>query len=272
MPALAWLTSPDAVKALSGGTQLDVQHLLETRATVYLLGRHEAHTAALLAALTGRIIRDARAVAGHMPGGRLDPPLTLALDEAARIAPVPLPDISGDCGGTGITLIAVFQSRADVTDRWGVSGAARLINNCGARVLFGGCLDAGELKAWSDVAGERDETAHNYDKGGDRTGHNTRKVAVLPPTQLANPGRFHAVVFHRDMPPLIGKVGMAWRRRDVRDTLGWRLLGARLRRWRAAVTPSPAQLPPMRHQPAPSGSTVPPPIHPVSPTPAQSEH
>lgn len=244
MPALAWLTSPEAVKAISGGTPLDVAELIRSRATVYLLGRHEAHTAGLLAALTGRIVRDARALAGHLPGGRLDPPLTLALDEAARIAPVPLPDISGDCGGTGITLLAVFQSRADVSDRWGTSGAARLITNCGARVLFGGCADADELKAWSDLAGTREEKAHNHDKAGSKTGSGSRLVPVLSTTQIANPGEGRVVVFHSTMLPVIGKARMVWHRHDVRNTWRWRLLGAPIARWRAAVSPTAAHLPP----------------------------
>ncbi len=39
--------------------------------------------------MTGHLARAARRIAAHQPGGRLDPPLTLALDECARIAPVP---------------------------------------------------------------------------------------------------------------------------------------------------------------------------------------
>jgi type IV secretory pathway TraG/TraD family ATPase VirD4 len=243
MPALAWLTSPEAVAALHSGTQLDVAHLLATRATVYVLGRHEAHTAGLLAALTGRIVREARTIASYQPGGRLDPPLTLALDEAARIAPIDLPDLSGDCGGTGITLLAVFQSRADITDRWGPSGAARLITNCAARVLFGGTADPAELKAWSELAGERDEKVESYNAGGKRTGHSTRKVPVLPATQIASPGEFRAIVFHRNMPPVIGRVRMAWHRNDVRNSLSWRLIGSPITRWRAAAAPTSAHHP-----------------------------
>jgi len=118
---LAWLTSPPAVAATTGGHPFDVAELLATRGTVYLLGRHAAHTAPLLGALTGYIARESRRLAAHQPGGRLDPPLTLALDEAARIAPVPLPDWTGDAGGSGISIVAAFQSRADVIDRWGAT-------------------------------------------------------------------------------------------------------------------------------------------------------
>src|SRR5690606_24420177 len=91
-PALGWLTSPSAVAATEGGTLFDVAELIRQRGTVYLLGRHEAHTAPLLAALTGYVAREARRLAALEELGRLDPPLTIALDEAARISPVPLPD------------------------------------------------------------------------------------------------------------------------------------------------------------------------------------
>lgn len=258
MPALGWLTCPPAVAALRAGddrVQLNITDLVINRGSVYLLGRHEAHTAGLLAALTGRIVRQARHLAAYQPGGRLDPPLTLALDEAARISPIPLPDISGDAGGSGITLLAVFQSRADIVDRWGASGATRLVTNCGMRILFGGAADPDELRGWSELADQREEKSRNYDAGGQSTGHGTRKTPVLPTSLLANPGPGRVIVFHRDIPPIIGKVVMAWRRPDVRGSLRWRLVGARVARWRAVVSPTP-----------PTVRPVSPTVHPVSPT------
>jgi type IV secretion system protein VirD4 len=260
MPALGWLTCPPAVAALRAGdgrVQLNITDLVINRGSVYLLGRHEAHTAGLLAALTGRIVRQARHLAAYQPGGRLDPPLTLALDEAARISPIPLPDISGDAGGSGITLLAVFQSRADIVDRWGASGATRLVTNCGMRILFGGAADPDELRGWSELADQREEKSRNYDAGGNSTGHGTRKTAVLPTSLLANPGPGRVIVFHRDIPPIIGKVVMAWRRPDVRNTRRWRMVGARVARWRANASPTPPTVRP----PSPT-------LHPVSPTPA----
>src|SRR5690606_29823836 len=97
--------------------------------TVYLLGRHEANTAPLLQALTGYIAREARRLAAMQPGGRLDPPMRFPLDEAARVCPVPLPDWTGDFGGSGIQLMPVFQSMADAVSKYGAAGADRLLNN-----------------------------------------------------------------------------------------------------------------------------------------------
>ncbi|WP_271214987.1 type IV secretory system conjugative DNA transfer family protein, partial [Pseudonocardia halophobica] len=60
MPALGWLTSPAASAAASGAHPFDVGDLLDTRATVYLLGAEETQAAPLVCALTGFIAREAR--------------------------------------------------------------------------------------------------------------------------------------------------------------------------------------------------------------------
>jgi hypothetical protein len=211
-PALEWLTSPTAVAATKGGTPFDVSVLLQSRGTVYLLGRHEAHTAPLLAALTGYVAREARRLAALQPGGRLDPPLTLALDEAARVSPVPLPDWTGDSGGSGIQLICALQSRADLVDRWGPTGAAKIINNASVVMLYGGTKDPADLSAWATLAGDRDEPVKTRDGDGKVTSTSVRKTPVLAAAQLASLPKFRVVVFS-DMPPAIGRVRPVWKRR-----------------------------------------------------------
>jgi type IV secretion system protein VirD4 len=237
MPALGWLTSASARAATRGGQPFDVAELIRSRGTVYLLGRHEAHTAPLLAALTGYVAREARRLAAYQPGGRLDPPLTLALDEAARVAPVPLPDWSGDAGGSGLQLIGAFQSRADLINRWGTTGAATILNNAGSVVLFGGTKDAADLDVWSKLAGDRDEPVITRDGSGKVTSRSVRKTPVLSPAQLANLPAGRAVVFSRGMPPVVGRVEKVWERRDVRAaTRAARRVGVT----HSAPTPTPA--------------------------------
>lgn len=215
MPALAWLTSSTAV-ASTNGNPFDVTALLRDRGTVYMLGRHEAHTAPLLAALTGYIAREARRLAAYQPGGRLDPPLGLFLDEAARVVPVPLPDWTGDFGGSGIHICVAVQSRADLINRWGPTGAATILNNSGAAMLFGGTKDINDLEQWSRLAGDRDEPVVTRGKNGAVVSRSVRKTPVLSPAQLANLTAGRVVVFRRGMPPAIGRVQMAWKRADVR--------------------------------------------------------
>lgn len=218
-PALGWLThAPAKTAALplsQGGRPFDVAALLADRATVYMLGGEEAQVAPLVCALTGYIAREARRLAAHAPGGRLDPPLSLRLDEAALICPVPLDRWTADMGGRGVNIVALFQSRAQLLDRYGPAKAAVILNNSGARLLFGGTADRDDLGYWSTLAGERDEPITTTDMHGRVASRSVRRVPVLAPAQLANLPARRVVVFTRDMPPVVGQAEQAWRRADV---------------------------------------------------------
>jgi type IV secretory pathway TraG/TraD family ATPase VirD4 len=216
MPALGWLTSPAASAAATGAHPFDVAELLAANATVYLLGAEENHAAPLVCALTGYIAREARRIAARKPGGRLDPPLRLTLDEAALISPVPLHSWTADMGGRGVHIIAAFQSRAQLIDRYGEAKAAVTLNNAGGRILFGGTSDRDDLNFWSTLAGERDERVTTTDLNGRVASRTTRRVPVLAPAQLSNLPTGKVVAFRRGMAPVVGRARMAWARRDVR--------------------------------------------------------
>ena len=121
MPALGWLTDSTAAAAAEAG-DFDVARLLAEQGTVYMLGAEDAQTAPLVTALTGHIAREARRLSAEQPAGRLDPPLTLALDEAALICPVPLDQWTADMGGRNITIHIAAQSRAQLRQRFGEAG------------------------------------------------------------------------------------------------------------------------------------------------------
>jgi len=167
-------------------------------------------------ALTGHIAREARRLAATAPGGRLDPPLTLALDEAALISPVPLESWTADMGGRGVTILAAFQSRAQLLARWGEHNTATILNNTSAVMVFGGTRDRDDLQFWSTLAGERDEPILTTDLHGRVASRTTRRVPVLAPSQIANLPTGRVVVIRRGIGPVIGRAQMVWRRRDVR--------------------------------------------------------
>ncbi|WP_181780104.1 type IV secretory system conjugative DNA transfer family protein [Pseudonocardia pini] len=222
MPALGWLTSAPARAAAGlgpeGARPLDVGDLLMVRGTVFLLGGEESPTAPLVCALTGFIAREARRIAATKPGGRLDPGLRLALDEAALICPVPLESWTADMGGRGVSILVVVQSRAQLLARYGEHGAATILNNAGAVMVFGGTRDRDDLQFWSTLTGERDEPADTLDPRGNTVARGTRKTSVLSPAQIANLPAGKVLVIRRGMPPVVGWAQMAWRRRDVRWT------------------------------------------------------
>ncbi len=234
-PALMWLHDPISARAAgqvvtapvidaSGVTipdedlpaGLDVEALLALSGTVYVLGAEDAQVAPLVAALTGHIARVARAVAGRQPSGRLDPQLTLALDEAAIICPIPLDKWTSDMGGRNVTIHIACQSRPQLRQRWGHDGAASIMNNAACLVIYGGTRDADDLQAYSILAGEREERVKTHDHTGKVISETTHRVPVITPAQIAQLPRGRVLLIRRDMPPVIGKVEMAWKRPDVR--------------------------------------------------------
>jgi type IV secretion system protein VirD4 len=173
----------------------------------------------------------------------------LALDEAALISPVPLQRWTADMGGRGVTIVAAFQSRAQLLARYGEADAAVILNNAAAALLFGGTRDRDDLQFWSTLAGERDEPVLSTDVHGQRTTRTVRKVPVLAPAQLANLPTGRVVAFRRGMAPVIGHAEQAHRRRDVRTALTghqpwWVRLLAPLARRLARLRPQPAAAPP----------------------------
>jgi type IV secretory pathway TraG/TraD family ATPase VirD4 len=222
MPALAWLTHPAAVASAnahrqSGLPTLDVAELLAERGTIYLLGGEEGPTAPLVCALTGYVAREARRLAALAPGERLDPHLTLLLDEAAQICPVPLDRWSADMGGRGISIVAGFQSRAQMLARYGPARTAVIMNNAGGTVLFGGTADRDDLGWWTALAGQRDERVTTRDEHGRATSHSYRQVPVIAASKFRQLADHQVVVFPPGLPPAIGWGERYWLRPDVQD-------------------------------------------------------
>ena len=88
------------------------------------------------------------------PGGRLDPPLLMALDEIVQTCPVPLPTWLADSGGKGIQLIPVTHGEAQLRSRWSSDGAQVVLDTCGVKVWLPGITDTATLKMASDLCGQ----------------------------------------------------------------------------------------------------------------------
>ncbi|MBN9099396.1 MAG: TraM recognition domain-containing protein [Pseudonocardia sp.] len=214
--ALNWLNNREAAKAAAPGHSLDVAKLLQERATVFLLGAEETQVASLMCALTGHIARQARAIAAASEAGRLDPPLGLYLDEAFLICPVPLDSWTADMGGRNVTILAVFQSRQQMLDRYGKEKTGQIMTNAAAKVVFGGTGDRDDLIFWSTLAGDRDEPIWTTDPYGRGRSKTVRSVPVVAPAQIANLPEGRVLVFRRGIRPVLGRARMAWHRADVR--------------------------------------------------------
>ncbi|WP_433291529.1 type IV secretory system conjugative DNA transfer family protein [Pseudonocardia sp. CA-142604] len=214
-PALAWLAFTPAWESTQG-SPLDVEQMIRSgRVDLHALGRREAGTAPLVAAFVGYVARVARNIAADQ-GGRLDPPLSIILDEAARAASVPLPDWSGDAGGSGIQITVCVQSMSDLYEMYGDHGADRVSDNGGTILVFGGTASAGGLERWTKLVGEREEEVLSHKANGEVVSRSTRLVPAISPAQLRALPEFQAVVIPNGMPPVIGRTPRTWKRWDVR--------------------------------------------------------
>ena len=93
-------------------------------------------------------------------------------------------------GGRGVTIIAAFQSRAQLLDRYGPHKTATILNNTASVMLFGGTRDRDDLQFWSTLAGERDERITTTDLHGRvASPHGAQGAGVLPgPDREPGPG------------------------------------------------------------------------------------
>ncbi|MER8057219.1 MULTISPECIES: type IV secretory system conjugative DNA transfer family protein [unclassified Streptomyces] len=73
----------------------------------------------LLTALVSSVVEHGRHMAARSSSGRLDPPLTLVLDDIAAVAPFPqLPDLLATGDEQGLPTFALFRSREQARARW----------------------------------------------------------------------------------------------------------------------------------------------------------
>ncbi|MEU3461585.1 type IV secretory system conjugative DNA transfer family protein [Streptomyces sp. NPDC006733] len=103
----------------------DWESFVSERGTLYVVGEAiedpRAHPGAmpLLTALVSSVVEHGRSMAARSSAGRLDPPITLVLDDIAAIAPIPeLPALLGSGQADGLPVLAVFRSPEQARDRW----------------------------------------------------------------------------------------------------------------------------------------------------------
>jgi hypothetical protein len=106
--AFAALADPAVLDAVSPGPgeQFDPQTFLRPRGTVFLVGTSTgaSATAGLVGAFVEDVAEAARRLAAASPGARIDPPLSMILDEAANHPLPSLTSLMSEGGGTGTTV------------------------------------------------------------------------------------------------------------------------------------------------------------------------
>jgi type IV secretory pathway TraG/TraD family ATPase VirD4 len=220
--AFAALADPRVLHALSPavGEGFDPEVFLRQRGTLYLLGTASGASATgrLVGALVEDVIGTARRLAAASAGARLDPPLSLILDEAANYPLPSLPSLMSEGGGTGICTVVVLQSLAQARHVWGEHAACAVWDAAIVKVVLGGGSTARDLEDLSRLIGQRDKAQTSTSTGG--TGHrststSTVRVPVLEPDQLRTLPFGTAVLLLRAARPIILTMKPWTARRDA---------------------------------------------------------
>jgi type IV secretory pathway TraG/TraD family ATPase VirD4 len=210
--------------------------------TLYLCssGRQQQLWAPLMVGLLAEV-RDA-AYQRHRRGGG-GPPVLLALDEAANIAPIPdLPAMVSEGAGQGLLTVASLQDLSQARRRWGREGDA-FLSLFGTTVVLPGIADVPTLQAVSTLAGEEEVPTRSVGTG---LGHDGRRRPSASWSTVHRP-RLPVDVVGRGHP------GMALAL-DAANRIGWvRLTPAHAHDpWRELVVAGRARTGPVPRRDAPS--------------------
>ncbi|HEY5229335.1 MAG TPA: type IV secretory system conjugative DNA transfer family protein [Galbitalea sp.] len=154
------LFQPDIAAAMSPvrGEEFDPREFIDGRGILYLVGTGSAAGAVggFLSAMMNDVVEAAREKAMTQKGGRLDPPLTLILDEIANMFAWPeLPIVLADGGGQGITALVVLQALSQARSSWSDAQAATIWSSAIVKILLGGAADYPDLDNFSKLLGNR---------------------------------------------------------------------------------------------------------------------
>ncbi len=205
----------------STGPSIDFREWVGGANTLYVCASSDDQRHA--APIVGGIIRDARiaayeASAASRIGQRAGrPPLLLALDEVANIAPLhDLPALVSEGGGQGVVTLACVQDLSQVVERWGRLGEG-FLSLFNTKLVFPGIGDTKTLEALSLLAGEHEVEAKSTSEGHrargvlgvaglrqpDSTTWSTRRVRRLPVDQIARGVGGHVVCYDGAVPSFV---------------------------------------------------------------------
>lgn len=187
---VACLLDPEIVKWVTPDPALPQfkphEHVLATD-TLYLLSKDGGGSAAgVIAGLADATMR-AGVVAAERMGGRLDPPMTAVLDEAANVCRISdLPDLYSHFGSRGINVVTLLQSYRQGSRVWGEAGMDALWSAATIKLLGAGLDDADFVEKVSKLVGNQDVKTASWSRSKDGTSrsYSYRLDPVLPADKI----------------------------------------------------------------------------------------
>jgi type IV secretory pathway TraG/TraD family ATPase VirD4 len=189
--------------AQANGRVLDPERFLDGEAnTIYVIAA--AHDQEVLRPVILALITATYETAvGHARGGgALDPALLMLMDEAANIAPVRnLAAWLSQCGDHGIVIATIWQSIAQIDQRYGRAARDAICAAATAQVFIPPLTEPTSSGYLSDLLGE-EPVANAHRTGGKESLAVTHAKAAQAPWLRQVP-RGRAILIYRDLPPAI---------------------------------------------------------------------
>jgi len=213
--ALSALHNGRVLESCDGVNRLDVDELLLTRSTLYLVAPTADQD--LLAPLAAALVEHVVQRTYELWERRLLPArLLLCLDELANIAPLPsLLKILTQGASQGVNLTWAVQSLAQLRDRYGEQVADAAFSSSRARLVFGGLTDIRDLQAISQLAGEHEVPSRSHTRGAQMSQTSMTAGTVwrprLPVSAIRGIPAGRAVLLYHTHDPALVRVRLAHR-------------------------------------------------------------
>jgi type IV secretory pathway TraG/TraD family ATPase VirD4 len=188
---MAWITPTRAAATF------DPTRFVHSTDTLYLMSKEDAGSAQpLVAALADQVLHAATRAA-ETAGGRLDPPVTCVLDEAANVCKVrDLPKLYSHLGSRGVSVWTILQSYRQGQGVWSDLGMDTLWSAATIKIIGSGLDDPKLADDLSKLAGDHDVTTISHNRGDGRasTSTSTRRERIIAPDLIRSLPRGRALL------------------------------------------------------------------------------
>ncbi|HEX5308937.1 MAG TPA: type IV secretory system conjugative DNA transfer family protein [Solirubrobacteraceae bacterium] len=194
---------PEVARCADG--DLTPERFLDGRAnTIYVVAaEHDQEVLRpVILALVSSIYR--AAIEKARSTGALDPPLMIDMDEAANIAPVRnLPSWLSQCGDHGIIIATLWQSIAQIDNRYGRAARDAICAASTAQLFLPPLADPSTVGYLTELLGEEPVANASTSTGLARHTLSIGHQKTGPAPWLRQIERGRAVLVYRDLPPAI---------------------------------------------------------------------
>lgn len=189
---------------LDDPTRFKTDAFLNSCGTVYMIGRgakstsHTSGTTGLLYSMFLDSVTDAAHELSQRRSGRLDPPLTLVLDELANIHPwAGVARMASAGSGEGIQLVAVFQNRKQAVTAYGEDVTDTIWSNS-LLLRLQGEKDADDLaevsRSFGTYEAVRESTSRDSGRNSKSTSISFEQRPVVDVDELRRLGRGNGLI------------------------------------------------------------------------------